>query len=128
MIYLFVVLPVPKLETFEAWSNRMKKYLQGLHVWDIVEAATEPPTPDDEIAFKAWSKKNALALYLIWESSEVYSLIGNCTTAKTAWDLLAELIKPERGSYLSNISGKCTCLKLCKKITYFLRKKKKKNT
>ncbi|XP_065620157.1 uncharacterized protein LOC111999124 [Quercus suber] len=88
---------VPALETFEAWSNRMKKYLRDLHVWDIVEATTEPPTPDDEIAFKAWSKKNALALYLIWESSEAYSLIGNCTTAKTAWDRLAELIKPERG-------------------------------
>ena len=32
-------------------------------LWDIVEATTKPPMPEgDEIAFKAWSKKNALAL------------------------------------------------------------------
>ena len=49
-----------------AWSVPMKAYLMELDLWDIVEAATEPPTPkNDEIAFKGWSINNALALYFI---------------------------------------------------------------
>ena len=76
----------------------MKAYLMELDLWEIVEAATEPPTPkNDEIAFKDWSRKNALALYLICESfgSNALPLIGNISTAKIAWDTLAEEYKPK---------------------------------
>ena len=67
----------------------MKAYLMEHDLWDIVEAATEPPTPkNDEIAFKDWSRKNALALYLIreWSGSKEFPLIGKISTAKIAWD------------------------------------------
>ena len=50
-------------------------------LWNIVEKTTEPTTP-------AWSKKNALALYLIREScgSDRFSLIEKISKAKDAWD------------------------------------------
>ncbi|KAK7830163.1 hypothetical protein CFP56_028518 [Quercus suber] len=67
------------------------------YLWDIVEATTKPPMPEgDEIAFKAWSKKNALALYLIREScgSNIFPFIGKINEAKKAWDTLAEKFKP----------------------------------
>ena len=70
----------------------MEVYLKAYDLWDIVEAATEPPKPEnDEIAFNAWIKKNAMALYLIRESSEAFFSFKKSTrTAKIAWDTLAE--------------------------------------
>ncbi|GMY20969.1 protein ACCELERATED CELL DEATH 6-like isoform X2, partial [Fagus crenata] len=85
-------------ESYMAWSVPMKAYLMELDLWDIVEAATEPPTPkNDEIAFKGWSINNALALYFIRASSEskAFPLIGKINTAKIAWDTLAEKYKPK---------------------------------
>ena len=60
-------------------------------LWNIVETTTEPTTP-------AWSKKNALALYLIREScgQDIFSLIENISEAKKAWDEIAN-----SGSYFS---------------------------
>ena len=84
----------------------MKAYLMELDLWEIVEAATEPPTPkNDEIAFKDWSRKNALALYLIckWSGSKEFPLIGKISTAKIAWDTLAEMYKPKSKLSLSSI-------------------------
>ena len=84
----------------------MKAYLTELNLWDIVEAAIEPPTPkNDEIAFEDWSRKNALALYLIRESfgSDALPLIGNISTAKIAWDTLAKECKPKSKLSLSSI-------------------------
>ena len=76
----------------------MESYLMKLDLWDIVEAATKPPTPEDEaIAFKDWSKKNGLAIYLIWESfgPDAFPLIGKISTTKIAQDALAEKYKPK---------------------------------
>ena len=72
----------------------MKTFLKEHDLWNIVETTTKPTTP-------AWSKKNALALYLIKESceSEKLSLIEKISMAKIAWDTYAEMIKS--GSYLS---------------------------
>ncbi|XP_050279701.1 uncharacterized protein LOC126720895 isoform X2 [Quercus robur] len=100
-------------ETREAWSVRMKTYLMTIDLWDIVEATTEPPAPEDEIAFNAWSKKNAMALYLITESSskfsngsdyyvaggEFVSIDFDSTdhrTAKICWEILEEKLSKER--------------------------------
>ena len=57
-------------------------------LWNIVETTTEP----------AWSKENALALYLIREScgSDRFSLIEKISKAKNAWDAIAN-----SGSYFS---------------------------
>ena len=80
----------------------MEAYLKAYDLWDIIEAATDPPKPEnDEIAFDAWSKKNAIALYLIWESSEAFfSFKKSPRTAQIAWDTLAGYHK-SGGSYLS---------------------------
>jgi hypothetical protein len=107
MIYLIdFVLSVFDEESYEAWSVQMETYLMELDLWDIVEAATEPPTPkNDEIAFKDWSRKNALALYLIreWSGSKEFPLIGKISTAKIAWDTLTEMYKPQSKLSLSSI-------------------------
>ena len=69
----------------------MKTILRNHDLWNIVETTTEPTTP-------AWSKKNALALYLIRESCGLdrFSLIEKISNAKTAWDKIAD-----SGSYFS---------------------------
>ena len=69
----------------------MKTILMNHDLWNIVETTTEPTTP-------AWSKKNALALYLIREScgSDRFSLIEKISRAKDAWDEIAD-----SGSYFS---------------------------
>ena len=87
---------------YVAWSIRMEAYLKEQNLWGIVEAATEPPKPEDEeTAFNDWSKKNAIALYLIWESSDAFFSFKKSTrTAQIAWDTLAEFGK-SGGSYLS---------------------------
>lgn len=105
MTYLVVAYSVYKEETYEVWSDRMKTYLIDHKLWDIVEGTIEPPTrEDDKMAFNDWNMKNALALNLIWESSKEFHLICNCSTAKMAWDGLAELHNLNRGSYLSPVS------------------------
>ncbi|XP_050281786.1 uncharacterized protein LOC126722672 isoform X4 [Quercus robur] len=77
---------------YEAWSVRMEAYLRQKDLWDIDEAATEPE--DAEIAFNDRSKKNAIALYLIWESSDAFFSFKKSTrTAQIAWDTLAEFGK-----------------------------------
>ena len=70
----------------------MKTFLKEHDLWNIVETTTEPTT-------LAWSKKNALALYLIRESceSDKLSLIEKISKAKIAWDTT----DPGSGSYLS---------------------------
>lgn len=83
-------------ESYMTWADRMKTYFKNNDLLEIVEATTEPPMPeDDEIAFKAWSQKNALALFLIREScgSNIFPLIGNISEAKKAWDTLADEVK-----------------------------------
>ena len=59
----------------------MTTFLMEHDLWNIVETTTEPTTP-------AWSKKNALALYLIRESYELdkFSLIEKISKAKDAKD------------------------------------------
>ncbi|BFG26332.1 hypothetical protein CerSpe_126060 [Prunus speciosa] len=82
---------------YEDWSFRVKLYLLAEDLWDVVEATTEPPKPEDgEAEFKAWRKKNAKALIVIQNycGSANYSLIWGTKTAKAAWDTLAKKLKP----------------------------------
>ncbi|KAI5340564.1 hypothetical protein L3X38_019838 [Prunus dulcis] len=82
---------------YEDWSFRVKVYLLAEDVWDLVEATTEPPKPEDgEVAFKAWRKNNAKALLAIQTScgDDTYPIIKGITEAKAAWDALAEELKP----------------------------------
>ncbi|CAL9014044.1 unnamed protein product [Prunus brigantina] len=82
---------------YEYWSLRVKVYLLAEDVWDLVEATTEPPKPEDgEVAFKAWRKNNAKALLAIQTccGDDTYPIIEGITEAKAAWDALAEELKP----------------------------------
>ncbi|KAI5340571.1 hypothetical protein L3X38_019845 [Prunus dulcis] len=89
--------PVLNQYNYEDWSFRIKLYLLAEDLWDVVEATTEPPKPEDgEAEFKAWRKKDAKALILIQNycGSANYSLIWGTETAKAAWDTLAEKLNP----------------------------------
>ena len=58
----------------------MNKILRKHYLREIVKTTNEPTTP-------AWSKKNALALYLIREScgTDRFTLIEKISKAKDAW-------------------------------------------
>jgi hypothetical protein len=75
------------------WSVRVKTYLVAHHLWEIIEATTQPPRQeDDEVDFKAWSKKNSMALHVIQISCELdsFSKIIGISSAKVAWDSLVK--------------------------------------
>ncbi|CAL9014019.1 unnamed protein product [Prunus brigantina] len=93
---------------YEDWSFRMKVYLLAEDVWDVVEATTEPPKPEDgEVEFKAWRKNNAKALLTIQTccGDDNYHLIKGITTAKAAWDTLAANLEPSEEGCENNASS-----------------------
>ncbi|CAL9014052.1 unnamed protein product [Prunus brigantina] len=99
--------PVLNEHNYEDWSFRVKLYLLAEDLWDVVEATTEPPKPEDgEADFKAWRKKDAKALILIQNycGSANYSLIWGTETSKAAWDTLAEKLNPAQGTYFNEFS------------------------
>ncbi|KAL5549506.1 hypothetical protein UlMin_004737 [Ulmus minor] len=67
----------------------MKAYLVAQDLWDVVEA---DQAPDEAEALKAWKKTNAAALHAIQIScsSDAFSEIRQISSAKSAWDTLAE--------------------------------------
>ncbi|XP_021826823.1 uncharacterized protein LOC110767553, partial [Prunus avium] len=77
------------------WSVLVKTYLLAQDLWDVVEEDEEEEEADDK--FKAWREKNATALHKIQISCgrEASSLIRNTSSAKRAWDTLAEKFKPK---------------------------------
>ncbi|XP_021831051.1 ankyrin repeat-containing protein ITN1-like [Prunus avium] len=76
------------------WSVLVKTYLLAQDLWDVVEEDEEEEADDK---FKVSKKKNATALHKIQISCgrEAFSLIRNTTSAKRAWDTLAEKFKPK---------------------------------
>ncbi|KAL0008137.1 hypothetical protein SO802_009639 [Lithocarpus litseifolius] len=71
-------------DNYLEWSVRVKKCLMAEDLWDIVEATNEPPTPENEAAFKAWRKMNAMALRVIQSSlgPDRFSDIMEITSAR----------------------------------------------
>ncbi|KAM4073186.1 hypothetical protein ACJW30_M001800 [Castanea mollissima] len=88
-----------KDESYVDWSKRMKTFLMKHDLWNIVETTTEPTTP-------AWSKKNALALYIIRESCGMagFDLIEKISKAKDAWDTFAEESKSDTDPEIAEMS------------------------
>ena len=85
------------------WSLQVKTRLTNQQLWDIVEGTNEPPKAEnDEIAFKAWSEKNAMALQVIRYSCgwPFNSAIGKITSAKNAWDTLAAICALYKTSFI----------------------------
>ncbi len=126
MLYLIVVVLSASDdsddESYGDWSKRMESYMNELNLLDIVKTTTNRSTlEDDGIAFKDWSMKNALALYLILASfgSKADTLIGKISEAKIAWDTLAEKYDSDSGSNLSLFSGKYMLnhFKICLRVS-----------
>jgi hypothetical protein len=96
-----VVLQVLEKHNYVDWSFRVETYLMANGLWEIIEVTTEPPKQeDDEVAFKAWSKKNSTALHVIQISCglETFSEILHISLAKSAWDTLAKKYSVPRGT------------------------------
>ena len=91
-------------DNYVNWSIQVKDHLMAHDLWDIVEETNEPPRQeDDEATFKAWSKKNFMALHVIHISCgrDAFSSIKKINIAKTAWDTLA-----------GDLTLQCTCLNI----------------
>ncbi|XP_059439017.1 uncharacterized protein LOC132171657 [Corylus avellana] len=104
-----IVLELLRNDNYANWCAWMKNYLLAQDLWDIVQATTEPPKPeDDEVGFKAWTKNNAAALHAILISCEVDILPGirEIISANKVWDELARMYGPDNSS---NIPESRTC-------------------
>ncbi|XP_004301342.1 PREDICTED: alpha-latrotoxin-Lh1a-like [Fragaria vesca subsp. vesca] len=81
---------------YKKWRLRLKTYFLSEDLWDIVEANTEPPKlEDDQAGYKAWTKKNAKALYAIQSSCgpEMFTFISETESAEAAWEALEQECK-----------------------------------
>ena len=93
---------VLNVNNYLVWKVQVRTYLIAQDLWDIVEASDEyPKQEDDEAAFKAWTRKNALALHVIQISCEprVCFVIRRISSAKIAWDTLKAICKIDKSDY-----------------------------
>ncbi|GKV48013.1 hypothetical protein SLEP1_g54855 [Rubroshorea leprosula] len=81
-----------KKDNYERWSILMQHYLELQDLWEVIQSDRMPQGGNR----KEWSKKNALALYAIRIScgTEAFDQIKKISHAKTAWDALADKLKP----------------------------------
>ncbi|KAK9930428.1 hypothetical protein M0R45_027465 [Rubus argutus] len=89
-----LILEVLNRHNYKNWRSRVKTYLLAEDLWEvIIQAMTEPAKHDDE--YKAWTKKNAKALYAIQNSCgpEMFPFIRETETAKSAWEALERVSK-----------------------------------
>ncbi|KAM3685173.1 hypothetical protein ACJW31_11G098100 [Castanea mollissima] len=90
-------------DNYLVWSVQVRTYLIAQDLWDIVEATDEcPKQEDDEAAFKAWSKKNAMALHVIQIScsQQICLVISLITSAKIAWETLEAICGIPKSEYV----------------------------
>ncbi|XP_020412876.1 uncharacterized protein LOC18787934 [Prunus persica] len=95
-----IVLEVLNNRNYVDWSVYLRNYLLAQDLWDAVKATDEPPEDEEKEAdgpFKAWRKKNAMALHTIQISCgpEAFALIRDSNSAKFAWDALAANFKTQ---------------------------------
>ena len=86
-----------KQDNYLDWSVRVKTYLMALDLWGVVESRSDSSRPENEAAFKVWSKTNAMALHVIQNSCgpDTFSDIREITSARIAWETLAGKYKPK---------------------------------
>jgi len=87
-----IVVEVLRGDNYDDWSACMKSYMLAQDLWDFIEPAGHHEG-DQEGDSKALRKKNAAALHAIQISCAPYILskIRSITSAKVAWDTLANL-------------------------------------
>ncbi|KAL6289350.1 hypothetical protein ACE6H2_006860 [Prunus campanulata] len=95
-----IVVEVLNNRNYVDWSVYLRNYLLAQDLWDAVEATDEPPEDEEKEAddpFKAWRKKNAMALHTIQISCgpEAFALIRDSNSAKFSWDALAANFKTQ---------------------------------
>ncbi|XP_059442393.1 ankyrin repeat-containing protein NPR4-like [Corylus avellana] len=95
MANLILSQPYGDYNHYDIWSALMESYLLAQDLWDIVQPTTEPPKPEDDV--KAWTKKNAAALYAIQSrcNEDILLEIKGISSARTVWDKLATKYRPE---------------------------------
>ncbi|KAM1187846.1 hypothetical protein ACFX2J_023725 [Malus domestica] len=84
-------------DNYEDWSFHFKTYLLAEDLWEVVEETFEPPRREDgEAEFMVWRKNNAKVLHAIQTccGDDTYFIIRCISSAKVAWDTLAEKLKP----------------------------------
>ncbi|CAK7325270.1 unnamed protein product [Dovyalis caffra] len=94
-----IVVEVLKEYNYDDWSACMKSYMLAEDLLDITES-TDHQEGDQEVDSKASRKKNAAALHAIQISCapHILSKIRHITSAKIAWDTLANLQASGDGS------------------------------
>ncbi|XP_040367940.1 uncharacterized protein LOC112179837 isoform X4 [Rosa chinensis] len=89
------VMEVLNRNNYKKWRLRVKTYLLAEDLWEVIEAIREPVTKfdDNEPEYKAWTIKNAKALYAIQNSCgpEMFHFISETETAKIAWETLQKI-------------------------------------
>ncbi|KAG6763431.1 hypothetical protein POTOM_030846 [Populus tomentosa] len=87
-----IVVEVLRGDNYDDWSACMKSYMLAQDLWDFIEP-TGLKEGDQEVDSKALRKKNAAALHAIQISCapHILSKIRSITSAKLAWDTLANL-------------------------------------
>ncbi|KAK7830164.1 hypothetical protein CFP56_028517 [Quercus suber] len=93
---------VLNVNNYLVWKVQVRTYLIAQDLWEIVKATDEcPKQEDDEAAFKAWTKKNAMALHVIQISCEprLCFVIRRISLAKIAWDTLKAICKIDKSDY-----------------------------
>ncbi|XP_061988900.1 uncharacterized protein LOC133707359 [Rosa rugosa] len=101
-----LILEVLDRSNYEDWRSRLKTYLLAEDLWEAVEAIVKPPKrEDDRTDYKAWTKKNAKALYAIQNTCgrELFSFIREIETAKSAWEALEQECKVMQGYDENNV-------------------------
>ena len=91
------VVEVLKKDNYLDWSVLVKTYLMAHDLWDIVESSIDSRTSGNEVDSKDWSRTNAKALHVIQIScgADIFSHIRGITSARFAWETLAEMCKPK---------------------------------
>ncbi|XP_024169645.1 uncharacterized protein LOC112176061 isoform X2 [Rosa chinensis] len=95
-----LILEILDRTNYKYWRSRLKAYLLAEDLWEAVEAIVEPTIlKDDQADYKAWTKKNAKALYAIQNSCgrELFPFICDIETAKVAWAALEQECKVVQG-------------------------------
>src|SRR5271170_5666377 len=87
----YKVEPLKGSANYRTWKFSMRMVLQARDLWEVVSG--EEVKPETEAAAQGWEKKarKALATIALALSAAEKEHIIECTTPKTAWDILEKL-------------------------------------
>ena len=91
---------------YQSWRSRIKSYLEGQDLWEVVNGDSTQP-PKEVEALRKWKIKAGKAMYVLKTTieDELLRRIGDDDTPKMAWDTFASLFSKTndaRLQYLEN--------------------------